>query len=181
MNWFKFGSMKKKLLFIFSFALILGCSDGDLQIETIDFDSVAIQDCANIDVTTGNVFFKISTTEALILELQSGVLNNGNSTTDTVETVSSIPGNSQLVYRIFSDNVTSNYFCDDVPPATPTVIEEIEAADGSVIIKSIANVDSTAFSHTIQLSGISLVNAAGERITDLSISDFGEITTTISN
>lgn len=173
--------MKKLLIFLFSLVLVFACSDGDLQIETIDFDSVAVQDCDDIDVTTSNVLFKISGDEALILELQSGVLNNGNSISDTVETPSSVPSGSKLFYRIFSDNVSSNYFCDDIPPATPTVVEEIEATDGSVIIKSIANADSTAFSHTIQLSGISLVNDAGERITDLTINDFGEITTTISN
>ena len=173
--------MKKIFVALSTILLSFSCSDGDLQIETIDFDDVSMQDCSEIDVTSTNVFFKINSTEALILELQSGALNNGNSTTDTVETTSAIPGSSQLTYRIFSDNVSSTYFCDDIPPATPTVIEEIDAIDGSVIIKSIANADSTAFSHTIQLSGISLVNDAGERITDLTINDFGELTTTISN
>ena len=169
---------------IMAFAILIvcfSCSDGDLQIETLDFDSVSIQDCANVNVTTTNILFKINSDEALILELQSGVLNNGNSVTDTVETTSTVPGNSRLIYRVFSDNVTSSYFCDDFPPASPTVIEEIEAEDGSVIIKSIAVNDSTEFFHRIQLSGISLVNNSGERITDLSINDFGEITTAISN
>ena len=172
--------MKKALNFIFLLALT-ACSDGDLQIEVIDFDSVSIQDCGDITSSKANLLFKINTNEALILELESGTLNNGNSKTDTVTTVSELPGNSRLIYRIFSASVTNNYFCDDIPPSTPTVIEEIEAADGSVLIKSIANADSTAFSHTIQLSGISFVNAAGERITDLTINDFGEISTPISN
>lgn len=157
------------------------CSDGDLQIETLDFDSVSIQDCNDIVVTSSNLLFKINASEALILDLQSSVLTNGNSVTDTVETISAVPNQSRLIYRVFSDNVTSGYFCDDIPPASPTVIEEIEAEDGSIIVKSIAINDSTEFSHTIQLSGISLVNALGERITDLSINDFGEITTPISN
>lgn len=171
----------KKLIVPILLLLGFSCSDGELQIETLDFDSVSIQDCSDIDVTTSNVLFKISSDEALILELQSGVLNNGNSVTDTIETMTTIPSQSRLIYRVFSDNVTNSYFCDDFPPASPTVIEEIEAEDGSIIIKSIAINDSTEFSHTIQLSGISLVNDSGERITDLSINEFGEITTPIAN
>ncbi|MEO0571352.1 MAG: hypothetical protein AAF039_06565 [Bacteroidota bacterium] len=171
----------KKLVAAAILLTCFSCSDGDLQIETLDFDSVSIQDCSDINVSTSNLLFKINATETLILQLQSGVLNNGNSVTDTVETMSTVPGQSRLIYRVFSDNLTSSFFCDDFPPASPTVIQEIEAEDGSIIIKSIAINDSTQFSHTIQLSGISLVNDSGERITDLSINDFGEITTPISN
>jgi hypothetical protein len=171
----------KRIPFILLFLIFWNCSDGDLQIETLDFDSVSIQDCSDIDVTTGNILFKINGEETLILELESGALNQGDSVTDTVEFTSAIPGSSRLIYRVFSDNVTSSYFCDDFPPAEPTVIEEIEAETGNVIIKSIAINDSTEFSHTLQFSGIRLTNASGERITDLSINDFGEIITPISN
>jgi len=160
---------------------LMGCSDGDLQIETLDFDSVANQDCSNLDVTDSNILFKINGSEALILNLQSGILNNGTSITDTMETRSSVPGESQVIYRVFSNNVTSDYFCGDFPPSEPTVLEEIEAEDGEVIVKSIANADSTAINHVIQLEGISLVNTSGERITDLTINEFGEISTDTSN
>ena len=173
--------MKKIVVIGVALVAFFSCSDGDLEIETLDFDSTSIQDCGDIEPTTTNILFKINGDEALILELQSGVLNNGNSTTDTTETTSTIPSQSKLIYRVFSENVTSSYFCGEFPPASPTVLEEIEAEDGSVIVKSIAVNDSTEYSHTIELSGISLVNTSGERITDLSINEFGEINTTISN
>ncbi len=171
----------KKIALAFILILGLACSDGDLQIETLDFDSIAIQDCGDIVVTSSNVLFKIDGDETLILELEREILNNGNSVTDTVETTSSLPGSSRLIYRVFSDNVTSSYFCDDFPPAQPTVVEEIEAEAGTIIVKSIAINDSTEFSHTIQFQDIRLTNDSGERITDLSINDFGEIITPISN
>ncbi|MGD1946571.1 MAG: hypothetical protein ACFB0A_10010 [Croceivirga sp.] len=171
-----------KKWFVLSVLLIcFSCSDGELQIETLDFDSVSIQDCDDIDVSTLNIFFKIDGDEALILELENGALNNGNSVTDTVQSSSAIPGASRLIYRVFSDNVTSEYFCDQFPPAEPNVIEEIEAESGNIIVKSIAINDSTQFSHTIQFEGIQLTNVSGERITDLSINDFGIITTDIPN
>ena len=127
-----------KKLHIFLFLLFIACSDGDLQIETLDFDSIGIQDCDDIAVNSTNVLFKIDGDETLILELQSGALTNGNSTTDTVTTERSIPSQARLIYRVFSGTVTSTYFCDDFPPAEPTVTEEIEAESGTVIVKSIA-------------------------------------------
>lgn len=155
----------------------LACNDGDLQIETIDFDSVAIQFCEAPPTTSSTVFFKINTDEALIVELQPGILQNEVSDTPIS---SEVPGESMITYRIFSDDVSTNYFCDDVPPTTPTVIEEIISIGGQVIVNTTrSESDTTMYLHKIELSGISLVNDQGERITDTSINDFGTITTTL--
>lgn len=163
----------KKLFIAPIFMLLMCCSDGDLDIETIDFDSAAVEQCGTVSTTT-RIFFKRNGDEALILNLQSGLLKN-EATTETIS--STVPGQSTLTYRIFNENISSSYFCADIPPATPLVSEEIAAEDGQVLITTVA-VDETTFEHTIQLQGISLVNAQGERITDLSINDFGTITTT---
>ncbi|NAY90424.1 hypothetical protein GTQ34_00695 [Muricauda sp. JGD-17] len=157
---------------------VISCSDGDLQIETIDFDSVTVQSCDSPQPDTSNLLFKLNTSESLILELQSGALNNGV-VGDTITTESAVPGQSKLTYRIFDDNVSTNYFCDDVPPVSPIVLDEIEAQDGLVIIETMANEDSTSFIHTISLSGVSFVTESGERITNLSINEFGEVTTAV--
>ncbi|WP_394970833.1 hypothetical protein [uncultured Croceitalea sp.] len=155
-------------ILLFSFS----CSDGDLQIEAIDFDDITAQNCETLSINT-RLFFKINGDEALILELDQGLLLNEVS---TEVITSSIPGNSQLTYRLFDDTVTSNYFCDDIPPATPTVIEDIEASDGNVLITT-TTMDSITFTHTIQLQGIIITNAAGESIIDLTTSEFEIIET----
>lgn len=170
--------MKKFLLFILCLGYFVSCSDGDLQIETIDFDSVSAQSCDSPVTTSTTLLFKINDDESLILDLQSGVLNNGV-VGETVTTESAISSQSTLTFRIFSDGITSSYFCDDIPPATPVVIEEIEAQEGMVIIETTADAGATNFVHTISLSGISFVNAAGERITNLTVDQFGEVTTAI--
>lgn len=170
--------MRKFFLMGLSVAMFVSCSDGDLQIETIDFNSVSVQFCTTPQTTAKNILFKINGTEALILELQSGVLNKGVSG-ETVTTESSVPSQSQITYRVFSDDVGKNYFCDDFPPVDPVVIDEIEAQDGAVFIETTANEDNTSFVHTISLSGISFVTKSGERITNLSINEFGEVSTTI--
>ncbi len=165
----------KKFLLLMLFALFCGCSDGDLQIESIDFDNVSIQTCESTVTTGSTLFFKINGDESLILELQGGILQNQESQ-DTL--VSSIPGQSQLIYRIFSATVSKNYFCDAIPPAEPTVQEEIEAVSGEVLVNTIRNVsDTTLFEHTILLRDVTLINEQGERITDTSINDFGTVST----
>ena len=166
----------KKYLLIGCSILFFGCNDGDLQIETVDFDSIeTVQSCNDISTTTENVLFKINGDEALILTISSGLLKN-EVTVSSLE--SAVPGNSQISYRIFSETVTSAYFCDSPPPLTPTVLEEIEAEGGSIIVTTTTE-DSTTFTHTIQLSGITFLNENGSRITDLQINEFGAVTTTI--
>ncbi|WP_343485807.1 hypothetical protein [Allomuricauda sp. d1] len=169
----------RKIATVLVLAFVASCSDGDLEIEAIDFDSVAVENCGTVAEDT-QIFFKRNGTEALILTLQNGLLDDGTvgDTTITSQT-SSIPSQSQLVYRIFNDDVPSNYFCDAFPPVSPTVIEEVEAEDGILTIETKSTADGTAFEHTLTLSEISLVNDQGERITDLSINEFGEITIAI--
>lgn len=166
----------KNLLFFCFLALILSCNDGDLTIETIDFDSVTtIQTCETTVTTASTVFFKINDKEALILELQSGVLKNEVSTS---EISSLVPSQSKLTYRTFSDKVTTDYFCDAIPTTTPSVDEEIEATEGKVIINTSLQEGTTdTYEHNIQLSGITFITSTDQRITDLRINDFGTVTT----
>lgn len=153
----------------------IACNDGDLQIETIDFDSVSIDFCESSTDINSTFFFKLNPTEALILELQSGILKNEPSD-GTI--ISSVPGQSQVTYRTFSDDVTKNYFCDQIPPASPVVIEEILAEGGEVFVTTIQSEnDTTTYEHNIELSGITLVNSQGQRITNLNIDNFGTIFT----
>ena len=166
----------KNLIILCFVALFYSCNDGDLQIETIDFDSVAISTCESTVTTSSTIFFKINNKEALILELQSGILKNEVS--DGVIT-SLVPSQSKVTYRIFSDNVTSNYFCDVIPTTTPSVIEEIESENGEVRITTILAEGTTdTFEHTIQLNEITFISSTNQRITDLRINEFGTVTTT---
>ncbi|MEP5913323.1 MAG: hypothetical protein ABJ277_07610, partial [Flavobacteriaceae bacterium] len=158
--------------------IVFSCGDGDLQIETIDFDDISIQYCDDPVADSNNILFKINESEALILNLQSGALNNGV-VGETITTESAVSSESTITYRIFSDDVSSDYFCTDIPLASPTVVEEVEAEDGTVFIETISDTDATNYVHTITLSGISFVNTTGERITNLTIDDFGEVTTVI--
>lgn len=164
----------KKMLFFSILVLFLSCDDGDLQIETIDFDSVDPQTCETATIDT-QIFFKINDDETLILELESGKLLNEASTEEIESTIGS---GSTLTYRLFSDAVTSTYFCAEIPETMPAVTSEIQAESGTVFINTVGvETDTVTFVHTIQLSDVSFVTDTDSRITDLTINEFGTITT----
>jgi hypothetical protein len=153
---------------------MVACSDGELQIDTIDFDEVALDFCGTASTQT-ELLFKVKGSEALILDLQSGLLRNEVSA-DTLE--STIPGQSQLIYRILSEDVNDAYFCDAIPPVVPSVVEEIPAETGTVYIFTSQNAnDTTLFEHRIWFKDVSFVNQAGERLTNLTVDEFGTLQT----
>ena len=164
----------KKALAILATAFLWSCSNNDLQIEIIDFDDASVQNCGTASIET-EVFFKLNEAEALILELESGLLVNEAS---EEEIEGSIPGGSQLTYRIFDGSVNTGYFCDAIPPSSPTVLEDIIAESGNVLITTVQDPnDTTRFEHTISLSDVSFVNEAGERLTNLLVEEFGTVIT----
>lgn len=172
----------KKIFCCSFFILLLACDDGDLQIETLDFDSATIQVCDNnpVEAYETNLLFKLNDTEALILELPATALKNEVSV-EQIDLSVSASGPTKITYRTFSDQVAKTYFCSEVPVTEPTVLSEIIASGGSVFINTVMGSDSTKFEHTITFSEISLLTSEDVRITDLNIDNFGTVSTTLSD
>ena len=170
----------KNFLFLCLLVLLFACDDGDLQIETIDFDSASIQNCDPVSAETANVLFKLNAMEALILELPDGAIQNQVSD-GAVSYAVTVSGPAKATYRTFSDNVSTDYFCSDIPLTQPTVVEEIIAQGGEVLITTTVNTDSVTFQHEILLNTISFVTSNDSRITNLAIDNFGTVTTTQSD
>jgi len=167
--------MKRILLFgVLTF--LVSCDDGDLQIETLDFDSATIQNCTAVTTDVANLLFKLNNSEALILELPAGSIKNEVST-GQIENAVSESGPVKITYRTFSDKIVKNYFCDEIPLTEPTVLDEIIAQGGKVFITTTLKEDNKTFEHKIELSGISLVTSNDARITNLTIDNFGTVTT----
>lgn len=168
----------KTFLYLSLLLLFLACDDGDLQIETIDFDNATIQNCNPVDVATLNVLFKLNTTEALIVEVPAVAINNEVSE-ETSHSVSAT-GSAKVTYRTFSDNVSNDYFCSEIPLTEPTVSDEIIAESGELLVTTILNDDGITYEHKIELSKISFVTSKNQRITNLTIDNFGTVTTTVT-
>lgn len=173
----------KKVIFISFLALLCSCDDGDLQIESVDFEAVDIQSCGDLeDATETTFFFKIDQDEALLLNLEDGLLINQTSSPGTLQ--SSLPTASNLIYRLFSDNVAQGYFCDAIPPLEPTVIKENTATAGAIAIDT--KVDAVtqlnkSYVHTISITDLSLTNDQNERLTDSSTLVYGDFKTSTAN
>lgn len=158
--------------------MLFACDDGDLEIETIDFNSVNVQTCDPISVETSNTMFKLNSTEALILELNSGIILNQVSN-DSIPVEVSSAGPAKITYRTFSDDISNDYFCSDVPLATPTVIEEIIAEGGEVLVTTTLNEDQETYQHEIKIKTVSFITSNDSRITNLAVDIFGTVTTTL--
>lgn len=166
----------KKAFSLVIFLCLFSCDDGDLAIETVDFDSITtVQTCGTVSATASNLLFKINGSEALILELPAGLIKNEISTEVITSEISTT---TKLTYRIFNDDVSQAYFCNAIPPTSPTVSDEVLAVAGTIFITTTTE-DSETFSHFIELSGISFVTEDGPRITNLEIDEFGTVTTAL--
>lgn len=122
-----------KKLWILLFALCFtACDDGDLTLEQLNFDDQPVQTPCG-----GLLVYKLSAgrTEALLLQL-----NGQTSSIFTTLTENGAPrlfdvgGNNRIVYRVFDDQVSNNYFCQSIPPASPLVIEEWTGSGGTIQI-----------------------------------------------
>ena len=173
----------KKTLFLGFLIVFFACDDGNIQIARIDFESVNVSSCGNLDEPIETTFFfKIDQDEALLLDLPSGLLKHETSTPGSI--TSTIPSPSNLIYRLFSENVSQGYFCDAVPALEPIVVTENTATAGDIAIDtkvSSSTKDNKSYLHTILITGLSLTNDLGESITDSSTFEYGDFTTSTAN
>ena len=118
----------KKFLGLVALLLIMGCDDGDMSFDTFDFTDAVAQKC-----TDGNILYKINGSEVLILDIDPSNFINAE---DLQGKIIPIGTTNKVTYRNYSGTVTnsSGIICTDVPPATPTVIEEWIAVGGSIKI-----------------------------------------------
>ena len=115
--------MKKLLLSIVALTLLNSCDDGDLTIDTINFD------------TLNNVVYKINGSQLLLIEIPVSSLPYENK----VGTKSfPINTNNRVLYRGYNNTVTGASICATIPPATPAVIEEWTAIAGTISINTTA-------------------------------------------
>ncbi|WP_208021495.1 hypothetical protein [Flavicella sediminum] len=128
----------KKLSFLILLLTINSCDDGDFDVPSFDFDGITINNCGNL------VFHKISSskTEALILNLSVDNEENAYFTTELTDKTYSITetGSNTLTYRIFNGEVSSSYFCQDIPSVSPTVSKEW-LGNGTLVVNNTITLD----------------------------------------
>lgn len=144
-----------------------GCDDGDLILETIDFDNATTQSCPN-----NNVLYRLNEKEALLLEIPKSVFQN--EATPIGEPIEiSIGGDNRVFYRFYNGVVASDNICETIPPATPNVVDQWIAKGGLIQIYTTAvkttNATTnatkiTGYSHNIVFNNITFSKSKGEQV-----------------
>lgn len=169
--------MKRFFGVLFLSLLLTNCDDGDLILEEINFENVAVSACS-----TNKILYKLNEKEALILELPEVVFPN-----ETVTQEVAIGGKNRLLYRFYNGKVVAENICESIPPVSPIVIDQWVGSDGKIIITStpIKKVDNTnnstqitGYKHAILLKNVTFVKENGTQVYEELV--FGNLTTTVS-
>ena len=118
----------KKLLILFAISsLCFACNDGDIIVTDFNFEETNLDNCGgpggytffNINNSSSAESISLNLTTSDILFLESGIeefqLNNSSSTVN---------------YRKYAGDVSSDYFCSNIPPLSPDVSLEFLGESG---------------------------------------------------
>ncbi len=130
--------MKRLFFFLIITTLFFSCDDGDIIVTSFNFEESNLDNCGG---PGGYVFFSINNSQAA--ESISLIL----STTDILFLESSVQqfvlnGSSNVVnYRKYNDDISSSYFCSNIPPTSPDVTLEFLGESGIAELTTIVTKD----------------------------------------
>jgi hypothetical protein len=140
------------------------CDDGDLVVDTINFDAVVTTTCPKNDL-----LFKLKGGESLILNLPATTFKE-----DATEANTPIKLNvnltNQVVYNFYDGKVSAANICDLIPPATPNVKTQWKASSGIIeitteTVKSSNKTDNstriTGYKHNVIFKNITFAKEDG--------------------
>lgn len=158
----------KRVVSLLVFVLLLnGCDDGNLTLETINFEDVATQSCS-----TNSIIYKLKEREALLLEIPKTTFVN-EPTVVGIPTVVEIDKTNRVVYRFYNGTVAVDNICNTIPPALPNVTDQWTATSGKIQIitttitapGSIAgSTKITGYNHNIAFSNITFEKTNGTQV-----------------
>jgi len=162
----------KKYASLLLFALLLnGCDDGDLTVDTIDFDEVASASC---DPLTNTLIYKLKPQESLLLNMPEGKILDEPTTVDAPLTYDIDNINYRVFYRAYDGTVAKENICGSIPPKTPNVTEEWIATAGKIEIATNAiykdpaptdgHTEIVGYNHNIVFRNITFLKPAGPQV-----------------
>lgn len=131
--------MKKFLPFVLAAVLMTSCDDGDLIVTEFAFENQQLQHCGTGDV---QVLYNVNNDQ--INESIALIFNMDEEEFINLETPVEIDlgESARIVYRTFDAEV-DDYYCSEIPPATPVVVTEYRSTSGGTvtITPQLRNVD----------------------------------------
>ncbi len=148
--------MNKIFLLLASIFMFSACDDGDITLESFNFNDVDIQESC-----VENYLFKINDNELLLLNIPFTVFENAI-TPENEPRVTNIGSNCSILYRLYSDVINAAFICATITPATPVVQKEWQAQGGTVEVitteRRNTNNELVGYNHSIYFKN---VNFAG--------------------
>lgn len=127
-----------KFILIFFFASIMtSCDDGDIIVTTFDFDSETELSLCGESTTKVIYAFNNEPFESISFSFEDEDFDG--TFFDTIPNPPSrtlnLNQNNRLIYRTYSTGIVQgNYFCSEVPPSSPTVLEEYTSTTGGSVV-----------------------------------------------
>lgn len=120
------------LVLIIAFTLCLSCDDGNIVVSSFNFDeNTTLSLCQQDDV---NVLYFIDseTNEAISFKFPDEDFDATFTGLETIQTIEiDINSDNQVNYRKLGSSANgSNYFCQQIPPSSPDVVEEFVSTTG---------------------------------------------------
>lgn len=121
--------MKRVFSLLFFVLFLNGCDDGDLTLETINFEDVATKNCSS-----NNIIYKLKENEALLLQIPLTEFVNEPTNPGAPKIVNIDNSTVRVVYRFYDGAVADDNICNTIPPATPQVNDQWIATSGTIEI-----------------------------------------------
>jgi len=164
--------------------LLNGCDDGNLTLETINFEDADTKSC-----DSNNIIYKLNEKEALLLEIPKSVFENIPTTDPKSPKIINIDNSTyRLVYRFYDGIVSQDNICNTIPPAKPYVIDQWTASSGKIeiVTTAIKTTDATnnssritGYNHNIAFKDITFNKENGDQV--YPTFPFGDYTTELTN
>jgi PBP1b-binding outer membrane lipoprotein LpoB len=120
----------KRVFSLLVFVLLLnGCDDGNLTLETIDFEDAPTLSCNN-----NNIIYKLKEKEALLLEIPNTIFENEPTVPGTPTVIDIDNSTYRVVYRFYNGTVAADNICNTIAPATPIVTDQWTVTSGKIEI-----------------------------------------------
>ncbi|TRX22176.1 hypothetical protein FNW25_04285 [Flavobacterium franklandianum] len=159
----------KRVFSLLIFVLLLnGCDDGNLTLETIDFEDGETKNCSD-----NNIIYKLKENEALLLEIPKTTFENEPTDPDSPTVIDIDNSTNRVVYRFYNGTVADDNICNTIPPATPYVSDQWTASSGKIEIatttKTIPGTIAgstviTGYNHRIVFKNITFTKTNGTQV-----------------
>jgi PBP1b-binding outer membrane lipoprotein LpoB len=140
--------MKRVFSVLLLVLLLNGCDDGNLSLETIDFEDATTQSCS-----TNDIIYKPKEKEALLFEIPESSFENEPTNPDTPTIIDIDNSTYRVVYRFYNGTVATDNICNTIPPALPTVTDQWTATSGKIQIITTAVKTTNTTENSTRISG----------------------------